>query len=98
MIKAALFVPVVLLAVSLQGATVTTTADSGPGSLRAAIASAVSGETINFAVSGSITLTTGELLISRNLIITGPGAANLTVERSAATGTADFRILNVDAG
>lgn len=42
--------------------TVTSTADSGPGSLRAALAGAASGDTINFAVTGTITLTSGELL------------------------------------
>jgi hypothetical protein len=62
--------------------TVTTTADSGPGSLRADIAAAHKGDTINFApslVGQTITLTSGELLIKQNLTITGPGASQLTI-------------------
>ena len=98
MTKTALFCAVLTLACSVQAATVTTTADSGNGSLRAAIAAAVPGETINFTVSGTITLTTGELLVNKNLTVSGPGAANLTIERSAASGTADFRLFNIDSG
>jgi hypothetical protein len=55
--------------------TVTTNADSGPGSLRAEIAAAQSGDTIVFApsVAGTtITLTSGELLINKSLTIQGP--------------------------
>ena len=51
---------------SLLGATVTNTSDSGPGSLRNAIATAINGETINFnpALNGAtITLTSGHFLI-----------------------------------
>src|SRR5436190_22998205 len=55
-------------------ALVTSTADNGPGSLREAIASAAPGDTLTFAVTGAITLTSGELLITTNLTITGPGA------------------------
>lgn len=59
---------------------VTSSADSGPGSLRAAITSAVSGETIEFANSvHSIALTSGDLPISVNLKIQGPGADKLTI-------------------
>ncbi|MGZ4248307.1 MAG: choice-of-anchor Q domain-containing protein [Solirubrobacteraceae bacterium] len=61
-------------------ATVTTTADSGAGSLRDAIAGPDS--TIDFAgnLSGqTITLTSGALMITHNLTISGPGASNLTV-------------------
>ena len=50
------------------------------GSLRDAIANAVSGETIKFARSvHAITLTSGELAISTNLDIEGPGANKLTI-------------------
>ena len=62
--------------------TVTTTADSGPGSLRAEIAAAASGDTIVFAPSldgQTITLTSGELLLNQNLTIQGPGAAQLAI-------------------
>ncbi|MES2925082.1 MAG: right-handed parallel beta-helix repeat-containing protein [Verrucomicrobiota bacterium] len=56
---------------NLQGSTVTNSSDSGPGSLRNAIASAVNGETINFAPAlngATITLTSGHLLID-NLVV-----------------------------
>ncbi len=65
--------------------TVTTTNDSGTGSLRAEIAAAHNGDTIKFApgLNGqTIALTSGELLITHNLTITGPGAADLTVSGS----------------
>ena len=54
--------------------TVTSLADSGAGSLRADIAAAHSGDTIDFAPSldgKTITLTKGELLINKNLTIAG---------------------------
>ena len=59
--------------------TVTNTNDNGSGSLRQAILDADPGDLIEFAVTGAITLTTGELLIEKNLTITGPGADLLTV-------------------
>jgi hypothetical protein len=48
---------------------VTSTADIGDGSLRAAIAGAVAGDTISFNLNypATITLTSGELLIDKNL-------------------------------
>lgn len=58
--------------------TVTNTADSGPGSLRAAIAAANPGDTINITSMGTITLGS-PLTISTSLTINGPGAANLAV-------------------
>jgi len=62
--------------------TVTNTSDSGPGSLRDAIANASPGDTINFAqitLPAIITLTSGELLINQDLIISGPGASTLVI-------------------
>src|SRR4051794_24653372 len=62
--------------------TVLNTLDGGAGSLRAQVAAAHSGDTVVFAPSlagQTITLTKGELLISRNLTIAGPGAGQLTV-------------------
>ena len=61
-----------------QVITVTNTNDSGAGSLRQAIADA-NGHTINFAVTGTIILTSGALVIEKNMTITGPGADQLTI-------------------
>jgi hypothetical protein len=59
---------------------VSSPADSGPGSLRATIAAATSGDTIDFASSiNNITLTSAELDIPINLTIEGPGAGALTI-------------------
>ena len=68
--------------VVLSTLTVLNHLDSGAGSLRADIAAAHSGDTIVFAPSldgQTITLTSGELLIKKNLTIAGPGAGELTV-------------------
>src|SRR5439155_15294276 len=81
---------------SAQAAIVSSTADSGPGSLRDSIANAMPGETITFAVSGTIALTSGELLINKDLVIVGPGPTNLVVTRSTAGGIPNFRIINID--
>jgi hypothetical protein len=58
--------------------TVTNTNDSGPGSLRDAIATAAPGDTIDFGVTGTITLSS-TLAIDKDLTINGPGAASLSV-------------------
>lgn len=60
--------------------TVTSTNDSGPGSLRQALAGANDGDTITFAVTGIIELTSGELLVDRSITISGPGADSLAVD------------------
>jgi hypothetical protein len=68
--------------------TVTNNHDSGTGSLRAEIAAAHNGDTIVFAPSldgQTITLTSGELLISHNVTIAGPGAGELTVSGNHAS-------------
>jgi RTX calcium-binding nonapeptide repeat (4 copies)/Right handed beta helix region len=62
--------------------TVTSAADSGSGSLRSAIASAQAGDTIQFAPSlanQTITLTSGELALTKSIEIDGSGAPNLTL-------------------
>ncbi|HET6880873.1 MAG TPA: hypothetical protein VFI31_12000 [Pirellulales bacterium] len=69
----------------LSTLSVVNTNDSGAGSLRAEIAAAHNGDTIQFDpnlfASGpqTIALTSGELLIKHNLTISGPGAAELTI-------------------
>ena len=60
--------------------TVTNTNDSGPGSLRQALANANDGDAINFAVTGTIALTSGELLVAKSVTISGPGTAILNVD------------------
>jgi hypothetical protein len=80
---------------------VTSTADSGAGSLRQALADANSGDTIQFAPAldgQTITLSSAELLIDKNITVTGPGPSQLTVRRSSAGGTPAFRILHVTPG
>jgi hypothetical protein len=62
--------------------TVTNTNDSGPGSLRQALADANDGDTINFDVSlkgHTIALTSDELVIDKSITITGPGSDQLAV-------------------
>src|SRR5262249_4546764 len=76
--------------------TVMNNQDSGPGSLRADIAAANPGDTINFAPSlagQTITLTSGELSITKGLTIQGPGAGQLTV-----SGNNNYRTFEVNAG
>src|SRR5206468_23159 len=60
---------------------VTNSNDSGAGSLRDIILHACDGATITFTagLASPITLTTGELVINKNLTITGPGASVLTI-------------------
>ena len=65
--------------------TVTNLNDSGPGSLRAAIAQANSHagpDTVNFqsGLTGTITLTSGQIQISGPLSIVGPGAGFITID------------------
>src|SRR5438046_875003 len=91
-IAIALFFAVALLA---HGATitVTNTNDSDAGSLRQALAVANDGDTITFAVSGTIGLTSGELLVDKNVTIEGPGAASLAVD-----GNANSRVFHIGPG
>ena len=60
--------------------TVTNTNDSGSGSLRQALADANDGDTIKFAVTGTIPLTSGGLGFSRKLTISGPGTNQLSID------------------
>src|SRR5207248_1144213 len=77
----------------LSTLSVTSVADSGTGSLRAQIAVAHNNDTIAFApnLSGqTITLTSGELLISHNITIAGPSDRSVTV-----SGNNTSRVLDV---
>lgn len=79
-----------LFGVSLQlhaqtlAITVTNLNDSGPGSLRQAIADTPAGGTIDFGVPGTIVLTSGQLVITNDLTVNGPGTTNLTLSQSSA--------------
>jgi hypothetical protein len=64
--------------------TVTNTDDSGPGSLRQALTTANDGDTITFAVNGTIGLTSGGLLIAKNITISGPGSDQLSIDGNQA--------------
>jgi hypothetical protein len=72
---------------------VTNTNDSGPGSLRQALADANDGDTIRFAVTGAIQLTSGELVIDKSITISGPGPDMLAVSRSSNTQFGIFHVM-----
>ena len=66
--------------------TVTNTADSGAGTLRAALANAADGDTIDATgVSGTITLSTGQLVVTNSVTIVGPGPGNLAVDGNSVS-------------
>ncbi len=69
---------------------VTNTDDSGPGSLRDALAAANDGDIIDATgISGTILLTSGELQITHAITINGPGAGSLAVD-----GNGTFRVFD----
>ena len=73
------------LEASAQTLVVNTTSDSGSGSLREQVAAASNGATIVFdgSLGGStISLTSGEILIDKDLTISGLGADSLTISGS----------------
>jgi hypothetical protein len=90
------YIALLLAAIPARAATftVTNTADGGAGSLRAAIAAATNGDTITFSLSSpsTILLTSGRLLISQSLTISGPGPGSLAISGSGTNGV--FEITN----
>ncbi len=75
---------------AVQAATfsVTSLADSGPGSLRQAVADANANagtDVITFATSGTIVLTGGELSIADDLTVQGPGAGRLAIDGNGSS-------------
>jgi hypothetical protein len=79
--------------------TVTTVNDSGPGSLRQAIADSVAGDRIDFALTLPATIVlSNTLTIAIDLTVLGPGSDKLTVMRSDAANTPAFRVFDVEAG
>ena len=77
--------------------TVTSVADTGEGTLRQAIPDLCPGGVISFAIPGagphSIVLTSGELQISKDMTISGPGTADLII-----SGGGSQRVFSVGAG
>jgi hypothetical protein len=76
---------------------VTSTADAGAGSLREALANVCSGTTITFDLTGAgphtITLTTGELQVAKNVTIKNNSGESITVSGNNAS-----RVFNINSG
>ena len=93
-----------MLATITVNTLIDTSANDGLTTLREAIAAAVSADTIDFSVTGTIQLTNvghvGEIVINKNLTINGPGANVLTIRAFGGTAAAGdgARIFNVDDG
>jgi hypothetical protein len=64
--------------------TVTSLSDNGPGSLRQTLSAASPGDLIDLGVFGTITNLSGELTITQNVTIVGPGETNLTISGNQA--------------
>lgn len=63
---------------------VTSTADSGPGTLRDALASAPNGDTIDLTgISGTILLTSSQLVVTNSVTIVGPGNDTVKIDGNA---------------
>ena len=83
-----------IFSVQAASITVTSTADSGMGSLRMAVMNASNGDVILFATALNtmpIVLTSGEILINKSLRIVGNGMANTII-----SGNNNSRIFNID--
>src|SRR5881398_3123150 len=88
-----------LLGLTGAAATTITVQDAGDGAANAAncpgascrlrdalaAANAAGGDTIDFSVTGTITLTSGELLVDKSVTISGPGADMLAVDGNNAS-------------
>jgi hypothetical protein len=87
----------------LTALTVTSLADSGPGTLRGTITQAnsdQSSDSIGFAngLSGTITLESALPDLSASMSLIGPGSSLLNLTRDPAPATPAFRILTIDQG
>lgn len=80
---------------ALQAATlhVTSNADAGAGALRDQVNAAVSGDTVEIDVSGTISLLSEIAISGKDLVIIGPGATSLTI-----TTTGKSRALSISNG
>jgi hypothetical protein len=72
---------------------VTTISDSGPGSLRQAVADAASGDQIAFSsnLNGQVITLLSSLVIDENLAIIGPGSNLLTIQGAGVVGLLAIR-------
>jgi len=77
--------------------TVTSNGDTGAGTLRNTIASATSGDTITFNTGMTVTLSSGQLTINKNLTIDGDldnnGTADVTINANHTS-----RVINITSG
>jgi hypothetical protein len=80
--------------------TVTTLTDNVAGSLRDAINITPSGGTVDFApgLTGTITLSAGQLTIAKNLTINGPGATGFGMTAITVNGGNASRVFNISSG
>jgi hypothetical protein len=82
--------------IAVQTLIVTSTADSGAGSLRDALVIAGDGDTIQFAAAlngQTIGLTSGELVIDNNITISGPGPNLLSVSKTSSSPQRIFHVM-----
>ncbi|WP_367871634.1 choice-of-anchor Q domain-containing protein [Luteolibacter sp. Populi] len=90
--RLALLVPLFAALANAETIVVTSLADSGAGSLRAAIAAAAAGDTIRITASGSLNLNS-TLRLDRAVTIEGPGATGLKIRRGNLA--AEFAVFTV---
>jgi hypothetical protein len=76
---------------------VTSTADNGAGTLREALANVCTGNTITFNIAGpgphTITLTTGELAVTKDVTINNNSGKSITISGNNAS-----RVFNINTG
>ena len=95
--KLLLFIWILAISTILNGQTtwvVSNSNDNGAGSLRDAIASASSGDTIqiNSSAVSTVNITSGELVIQKNLVIKTLPVSQVTIRRNTGTQMRIFRI------
>lgn len=73
---------------------VTNLASTGPGTLQTLLTQAGNGDTITFAVAGTIYNSASELVISNDVSIIGPGSDAVTVTGATNVGPRVFRVLS----
>jgi predicted outer membrane repeat protein len=74
----------IVVRVGAAAITVINTNDSGPGSLRQALRDVHDGDTINFAITGTIGLISGGLPVTKNITISGRGSEQISIDGNQA--------------